>query len=259
MLFALVIGFLNDFHSVAKHLLCIEGAGHFWYMPVVIKFYLIAPFMIILLEGIKEKNFVILILLLTIIFSILFPFTTYIENSIHLYWYFPIFLIGCSLAFVYARIMFEHSKIPRGVIVVAVLTIILLTPKMREVLWNIEPSGWLQNKYLIFAVIWSVIILTILTDERLNDFLSNCKILQFVGKLSYEVYLIHYLLIWKVIQYTNNTFWITLIVTGVSILFAQTINCVRVRIRRKDRWVLLKSGLHAISKLPKNDTRDIGV
>ena len=55
------------------------------------------------------------------------------------------------MAFVYARVMISHNKIHRGVIVVAVVTIILLTPKMREVLWNIDPSGWLQNKYLFFC------------------------------------------------------------------------------------------------------------
>jgi len=80
LLLALILGFLNDYRSVSKHLLCIEGAGHFGYMPVIIKFYLKVPFMIILLEGLKEKIFIILILLLTIIFSVLFPFTTYIEN-----------------------------------------------------------------------------------------------------------------------------------------------------------------------------------
>lgn len=43
LLFALWIGVIPSFTDVIKHLFCLDGIGHFWYMPVIIKFYLSLP------------------------------------------------------------------------------------------------------------------------------------------------------------------------------------------------------------------------
>lgn len=220
LVFALIIGFLGDGHSIINHMLCIEGIGHFWYMPVIIKFYLIAPFLILLLGYVKKRVFIVIISLMTVIFSVVFPFTSYIENSINLYWYLPVFLIGCLLAFLYERIKGCNTRIFTVMAGVSVIIIFLLTPKMRELMWGMEPSGWLQNKYLVFAVLWSLVVLGILLNNRLGEALGNCRILQFMGEISYEVYLIHYLIMWKVVQYTNNTLWVALLVVPISILIA---------------------------------------
>lgn len=221
---ALVLGFLADANSVINHLICVEGVGHFWYMPVIIKFYIIAPLFILLLGYLKEKLFVVLVSVLAMLACIIFPFTTYIENSINLYWYLPVFLIGCLLAYIYVRIKDTHSKILNVMSLISVICIFLLTPIMREIIWGMEPSGWLQNKYLIFAILWSVVILGILKNDKWSDTLSNCKLLQFMGKISFEVYLIHFLIMWKVVQYTNNTVIVAIVVSCVSIILATIVN-----------------------------------
>lgn len=224
LILALVLGFLTDSHSFIKHLICMEGVGHFWYMPVIIKFYLIAPFFIMLLGYVKEKVFIVLISVLTIVFSAVFPFTTYIENSISLCWYLPVFLLGCLLAYIYVGIKGRYSKVVNALSLFSIMSIVLLTPKMREIIWNMQPSGWLQNKYLIFAILWSAIILGVMQNVELSSSLSECRILGFIGKISYEVYLIHYLVIWKVVQYTTDTIIVAIIATTISILFATIIN-----------------------------------
>ena len=224
LLLAFALGFLLNFTDIIKHLLVTAGTAHFWYMPVIIKFYLLTPFLILLLGYIKEKAFFLLITLTALIFSIIFPFTNYIENSIKLYWYLPVFLIGCSLAFLYNKIKIYNGKWLGILTGIATLIIIFLTPKMREFLFGIKPSRWLQNKYLIFTLLWSIIILGILVNKTLCHFLNECKWLQFIGKISYEVYLIHYIVMWKVIQYTNNTILVAIIVSGISIVLAILIN-----------------------------------
>lgn len=37
------MGFVVGIDDVFKHLVLQEGAGHFWYMPVIIKFCLVVP------------------------------------------------------------------------------------------------------------------------------------------------------------------------------------------------------------------------
>lgn len=60
LLLGFCIGFLPAFSELAKHLFCLEGTGHFWYMPVIIKFNLILPIGYFLYITISEKWFLII-------------------------------------------------------------------------------------------------------------------------------------------------------------------------------------------------------
>lgn len=224
LVMAILFGFLPDVLGLFKHILCIEGMGHFWYMPVIIKFYILVPILILLYQYFGNKIFVLGLSLIAVILSAVFPYTEYIENSISLYWYLPVFFMGCLLAFIYVKLKDKKSKIWKLLLLVVATTIVLLTPLMRNVIWGIEPSSWLQNKYIVFGLLWSVIVLAAMMDEKIGSSLAKCKILCFFGKMSYEIYLIHYLIMWKVIQYTTNTLWVAIIVIIMSILLAMVIH-----------------------------------
>ena len=148
----------------------------------------------------------------------------YEENSINLYWYVPVFVMGCLLPFVYKRVKDSKSKIWRGLTAIAVIIIVLLTPYMRELIWGMEPTRWLQNKYLFFGILWSVIVLGVLLDESIRNGLENNKFLKFIGKISYEMYLIHFILLWKLIPYEPNLLWMGIMVGGGSVLISLCIN-----------------------------------
>lgn len=230
LVFALLLGFFTDSRSILTHLICAEGVGHFWYMPVIVKFYILVPFLVILLERVKNRIFVIVLFISAAAFGIIFPFSRYIENSINLYWYIPVFFTGCLSAFFYVKIQDVASNTLNNILkiasIISAICIVLLTPKVRELIWAISPSGWLQNKYIPFAILWAIIILEILNNQKIGEFLSECKPLRFMGKISFEVYLIHYLVLWKTVQYTNNTLRVALIVSVISILLSAILHYV---------------------------------
>jgi peptidoglycan/LPS O-acetylase OafA/YrhL len=157
----------------------------------------------------------------TVIMAIEFPFTQYEENSIRLYWYFPVFAIGILLSMLYTKM---HDRIKKQVGwdvcgVLILLVILLLTPPMRKLILGIEPSRWLQNKYLLFAILWSGFLWCSFWGRHIDNVLKKMKLLQKLGKISYQVYLIHYLILWKAGQYLTNTMMIAVVVIIISILF----------------------------------------
>lgn len=221
LMVAVAIGFIT-FENLGLHLVAVEGVGHFWYMPVIIKLYLVFP-IVILIKKICKSNLslAIVLVIITILFLIVFPFTKYVENSIALYWYLPIFVIGMLMALIYkSLIRYEIKNILFDVIAVAALIVIfLLTPFMRKLILGIEPSGWLQNKYLLIGTLWAVFLLGVLFSRYLNDFLSKSKFLKCIGKYSFELYLLHYLVLWKLGAYIQNI-WIRgalmIVISGVG-------------------------------------------
>lgn len=213
---------LPDWRNILKHLFLIEGIGHFWYMPVIIKFFIIAPvFKWVYTKLRNQAIFSVMIFVLAIVLAISFPFTKYTENSIELRWYMPVFLMGMLLYILYEKIQNHSSCKAWDVIAVAFVDVILLfTPWMREKLWGMEPSRYLQNKYLLIGGLWCLIILSISQGEYIRALLEKCTILQGIGKISYSIYIFHYI----ILQWLNgkNMSWgINVIVTiSLSILIS---------------------------------------
>ena len=95
LIFASAIGFI-EIRDTFQHLTGLKGYGHFWYMPVILKFYLICPLFVViynLILKITQNNekktkyiYSIILLIACITICIIFPFTKYTENSINLYW-----------------------------------------------------------------------------------------------------------------------------------------------------------------------------
>lgn len=108
-LITLVLGVVLGLYTFydASIMLLFRGAwGHFWYMPVIIKFYFVAPIFIIIyifLKRLSKKNynaiFIGILSVLAIVFAKLYPYELYDENSIRLVWYIPVFVFGMLLVF----------------------------------------------------------------------------------------------------------------------------------------------------------------
>lgn len=217
-------GAISNLKSLVKHLLCLEGTGHFWYMAVILKFYLIAPIFLILYSNIKKKKyFYIGVALIGCQIAILFPFQKYIENSISIWWYLPVFIMGMILFVVY------NIHIANGVVgdicaVIAALMIIMVTPFFRELLFGKEPSRFLQNKYLFIGLLWCVIIIGIKNGRYLKRFLDRAVILQYVGKWSFSIYIFHYIIMWKLFADGITWKWNVFIVIVASILIGFILN-----------------------------------
>ena len=196
LLFALWIGLLPSFTVVIKHLFCLDGIGHFWYMPVIIKFYLLLPIGYFLYHIMPKRWFLFVHTLTAFLCCLVFPFTSYIENSIQFRWYFPVFIIGMLIYEIYeeiTKIKFRHPYLLFIIAIADILVMISFTPLMREILWNITPGPWLQNKYLLYAVLWGILLLALSKlnlPERQNII---HKFIEWVSQYSFELYLFHYL------------------------------------------------------------------
>lgn len=227
LLLGFCIGFLPAFSELAKHLFCLEGTGHFWYMPVIIKFNLILPIGYFLYITISEKWFLIINIILALVCGIAFPFYSYSENSIQLRWYFPVFVIGMLIYWIYRKLVGQKTTYPllfAGIAVADILIMLLFTPIMRQVLWGTAPSSWLQNKYILYAVLWGVLIISL---SKCNIPQHSGKIQQFlewISKYSYELYLFHYLFLFWFNKHLNNTLTKGLVVLLFSFPLATITN-----------------------------------
>lgn len=225
LILAALIGFITP-DRILLHIFALEGVGHFWYMPVILKLYLVYPLIVLLNKWVtNRKVFVGILSALAIGFAFIFPYQNYIENAICLYWYVPVFIAGMLLAFVYVRYK-DGKKLVLGdiVVVVAMLGIWAFTPLSREVLLNCEPSAYLQNKYLLIGFFWIIIIIGILFGKYIGLWLDKCKLLQWVGKISFPLYLFHYLILWKINAYLSNMLAKGLVLIVLSVVFAWLVN-----------------------------------
>ena len=81
LLFAYSTGFISDIKSIFEHIFLISGQGHFWYMAVIIKFFLLVPLIrYIYVKTNNDKVFLGLLLVIGSLFAMIFPWNT-IEKS----------------------------------------------------------------------------------------------------------------------------------------------------------------------------------
>lgn len=214
---ALFCGMLASPISIIKHIFLIEGVGHFWYMSVIIRFYLIAP----IFEWIYLKSkrvFVSVVIVLAVSVAILLPYNIYPENSIWLIWYIPVFAMGMLMC-----VGLEWTKNWKDgcywdmLVLLGVVFIVMLTPLGRQILWNIEPSGFLQNKYLLLGGIWCMILFSISKSVWVKKWLIEAKLLKFIGQISYSVYVLHFSVMYGLVSHNVNWGLAVLITLVVSV------------------------------------------
>lgn len=223
-----------DRRELLPHILALQGKGHFWYMPVILKLYLLFP-LVLLLRRLCRRETVLtaLLMVLAVLSAVAFPFTQYTENSILLIWYLPVFIAGMLLALLYHRF---GERVPQSGIFDAAAFfgaagILLLTPAARAWLWNIEPSGWLQNKYLLIGGLWTLILTGALYGRWLKPRLSGCRILKCIGKYSYELYLVHYIILWELSMLVENIWLRGLLMLLLSAVLAGLLHWLSQRIQ----------------------------
>lgn len=216
-------GFISSGRQLLEHIFIIDGIGHFWYMPVIIKLYIFFPAVILLRKLVKNDNvYLLIIVVFSVLFGFLFPYNRYIENSISIRWYIPVFGLGICLAMIMKRIKEKQKKywIADIGVVICFGIIFMLTPFMKKIVFNISPSGWLQNKYLLIGFIWCCIIILIESGCRCKNILEKCQLLQKIGRISYPVYLVHYVVLFKLMEYIHVFWQLSILTVVVSVLIA---------------------------------------
>ncbi len=231
---ALVLGLLLRLYDIQDtvSLLTFKGGwGHFWYISVIIKFYIISPifiFFYVLLKRYFKRYMIMYILLMSsviIFFSLFYKYTDYIENSIRLVWFIPTFALGILLACIYQGVKDEEYKRYDFIILLITLLICSQTPLLRKILFGIEPSSYLQNKYINISICLCLIILCVKRSRILKKSLEKSKLLCFIADYSLEIYLFHYIVLLKCNElFSGNTVACALATIVISLFFSIIIN-----------------------------------
>ena len=198
LILAFFIGYIDNITTILKHLFLLEGFGHLWTIPVEFVFYLILPFLIILIKKFKKTKYQIIFLFTILIISeILFPYFLYEENSINIKWYIPVFIMGILLSYSFKYFEKKNlSSIFFDIICLVVLLFMLFsTPYFRQILFNIKPDSYLQNKYLYFGIGWCIILVSIQNSKYIIKYLNKSKTLIKLGNISFPLYLVHYIIL----------------------------------------------------------------
>lgn len=223
---AALSGLISFPEQLLNNLFFLEGTGHLWYMPVIIKFFLIAPAFVFLKNVLSDKWMILFLCVLGVVTGLLFPYTIYVENSIIMWWYVPVLCMGMILAIAFHKCLRDNIKCKwADMFVVGIFVLIfLLTPLGRKCVWGIEPGAYLQNKYLIIGFFWCMLIILVQTGSFWRGILNKSVFLSWVGEISYPLYLIHYFVLMKVGIYISNWWLKSIIVLIISFLLSYIVH-----------------------------------
>lgn len=213
---AMAVGLVNDGMDLLRHLFLVEEKVHFWYMAVIIKFYLLVPFIQLFYQRCKSHYVFFTLLFLSCVMLSVFPPSAYQENSILLRWYLPVFLYGMMLYI----IQNDRKQIGGGVwwdyiAIAGFFAIIMLTPPARKLFFQIEPSSFLQNKYYLIGLLWCVILFGVSNGRFIKRLFEKSKVIHFLGEISFPVYIFHYEILHGLLRFQLN-FWTVLGITLVA-------------------------------------------
>ena len=202
---------LYDMKIVGKTLTFQMGLMHFWYIPVVLGFYLIIPFIRRLLSLLDSKRRIWILVALIIVFEVLFPWFHCTENSIEFWWYIPSFLIGSLARMISNHYVKENICYDIGTII-CVLIFILIIPGIRESVFSIPSDGYLQNKLVFMTLLWGCLIIFMKKSKYIFRIVNKSNIFSKNAKYGYSLYLIHYIVLnvlyskgiceWKLVFWT---------------------------------------------------------
>ncbi len=240
--------------SIIRHGLLLEAWGHFWYMPVIIKFYLAAPVFLLLLTAIRKRFLdrfrswtAGMLVTVSAISIALYPPSRYVENSTSLWFYLPVFLMGMGLALFWdwkkeKDGADEGKRVYDGLALFGILAILIVTPPARKVLFGIEPGSFLQNQYLYLGAVWVMILAGIGGGRWFRTLLNRAHWLQRIGDSSYEIYLIHYIMIMTLMK-GHMTFLsraaATVIITSATVLLIQWLRWYWDAVLKHRKWQYL--------------------
>jgi peptidoglycan/LPS O-acetylase OafA/YrhL len=95
----------------------------------------------------------------------------------------------------------------------SVLSIMMLTPYIRNVLFEMPLDGWLQNKFIPLSLIWGVFILAVADGRGVAGKIMKSTIFRKLGAWSFSIYLVHWM-VYGVLatQYPNSIVWLVIAV-----------------------------------------------
>ena len=218
--------FTMTFGDVLQHLMLQKGYEVLWSIPVEFKFYFLLPILLFFYAFVLRKNILysaLFTLIIIVLSMVAWPESDVLKNDIRLGPYLPLFIAGVMSALVHIKLEKKSLNISLVWVlevlgVLSLLVVFLLTPLVYKYLSNGSiSSAYFVNKFYLFSLLWSVIIIAAVHGGGYIRKLFSNNILRFVGLVSYSAYLLHI----GVIKVINNYFmfnsafkgWLVILVT----------------------------------------------
>ncbi len=189
--------------ELKQHLLLRQGKSIFWTIPVEFKYYIVLPFMVLLLVVPLRRNLVasaaMLAVVLLLIEGWLWPARDAGINSVALGPYLPIFLLGSFAALLHQRLLerpwTRSAAVRRSAEVGAFLLLLVafaLVPEVSAwVFGKPVPSDRFHQNFLLFGSLWSAFIVLCFLGTGILRRLLAAPPIRFLGIISFSAYLWH--------------------------------------------------------------------
>lgn len=176
-------------------LFLISDYSVFWTITVETKFYLFVPFVFFFLAGCEDKTRLIFYALFVVLISYSVGYS--VDNKTNWLMYLPSFAGGLLAGHIYRMFFFRLSpKYSTLLFFLSSIILIATIPGVSRLVWR---EAFLVWDYQLLMVI--IVACFILSSTRLIvavDWLLANKLGDFMGAVSYSVYLIHFVIIWYV-------------------------------------------------------------
>jgi len=196
--------------DIVQNLLLLDGIGVFWAITVEFQYYFLIPLVSLLMLKYYDK--IMMISFCSLAFLMLYGINFEAEFKSNLMPFLAIFYMGSFLAYLQGH--FEKLKpllnsdicekyLGRLGLIILFLFIILV-PKFYGFLVSRDISiGYFHHQFMLFGVLSSLLIFTSINTSGLLNKLLSSRLLCFIGKISFSMYLGHYIVIAAFFKYSH--------------------------------------------------------
>lgn len=180
----------DSWFNVLRGWLLIENRGHFWTVPFELKFYLIYPFLALILNWTQFKKRPFLLIIAWIISSVICAYVNEVDKKNTIIYYIC-FLSGIMAAFLLRDVPKINSINANawdmmGWYCLAAIFFMFFTPVQTFWSWRL-----LHNYTWVFSVFLTIFIVCVAKSSYLVKIFFCSSVMRFFGKISYSMYLLH--------------------------------------------------------------------
>lgn len=185
---------IHDFKSLLNHILLLEGQGHFWTIPVEMKYYAMLPIVVLFLIYVVKLNPKWAVLFLVGLLVVHYFLITYVPQDIKLVTYLPLFLVG-SVAAVIQNYLKEHElslklQLYFDVFAVFMLAGMLFIMPICSLFIKTDKVMFPLNNSIGYGVAWGIFIISVLNGKGFLRKIFELTAIRKIGQISFGAYLL---------------------------------------------------------------------
>lgn len=184
------------------HLLLQQGKGVTWSIAVEFHYYFLLPLVAYLFSLVVRRRVLPTLLITAALIGVgqlIWPPDDSSVNDIRLGPYLPVFFIGSSVAVIHFNLKTVDRSVTKAIRLLielagwaSILVLILLAPSVSARLFEgALPNAQLHKQYLLFALLWSAVLLGCIDGIGVLRRCFEWKFLRYLGFISFSVYLLH--------------------------------------------------------------------